>query len=634
MPRDVAPVRVQLPKLAVVVQWTAFLIAPCVAALLDFARFGEQVAADPEADRWFFLSIDTKFYLVLLAIAPLVWCGRRALFRRTKWSAAVGRLFGGHSKPAAQSRGWAGWPAWCLAMLVGLTSLTLSASISATTVQESTSTKFGDLPPAYHDEFSYLFQAKTFLAGRLWFPSHPTAPELFDQMHVLNEGRFASRYFPGAGAWMAPFLALGKPYWGHWLAGALCAIFIFWTGRELGGNGVGFLAGMLTALSPGMGLFSNLLLAHHPTLAGLALFCFTFLRMLRTRSRTDAVLAGLGLSFAMLSRPMTAAGFALPFGLWFLWWLWKENAAKQDGIQSPLKWVAALGTPLFLGLVILFVTNRAITGSGWKTPYQVYTATYTPRHGYGFDNRVRGEQQLGPKVLENYDKWAENLTPALAVRNVRDRLASSWTWTLGMIPLAVAAIVFVLRVPQTDRRWWLIPAAIVSLHAVHVPYWFVGIMNWHYVFESGPLWLLMFSGATQILVSDWRAGNRPWMPIWWSGVVLAALLTTHTSLEPFWRSRMEAGLHEVAFSRLTYHNFYKMIDRLATAPRALVLIEPDPHDRHIDFVVNEPGLQADILFGRRRPETNLSEIVRLFPNRTCYLYRVKQRQLTRITPDR
>jgi hypothetical protein len=97
---------------------------------------------------------------------------------------------------------------------------------------------------------------------------------------------------------------------------------------------------------------------------------------------------------------------------------------------------------------------------------------------------------------------------------------------------------------------------------------------------------------------------------------------------------MEAGLQEVAFSRLTYHNFYKMIDRLVTAPRALVLIEPDPHDRHIDFVVNEPGLQADILFGRRRPETNLSEIVRLFPNRTCYLYRVKQRQLTRITPDR
>src|SRR5690606_25994401 len=54
-------------------------------------------------------------------------------------------------------------------------------------------------PPAYHDEFSYLFQAETYLQGRWWLPSHPRHPEWFDQMHVLNEGHFASRYFPGVG---------------------------------------------------------------------------------------------------------------------------------------------------------------------------------------------------------------------------------------------------------------------------------------------------------------------------------------------------------------------------------------------------------------------------------------------------
>src|SRR5207342_1934219 len=79
---------------------------------------------------------------------------------------------------------------------------------------------FEGLPPAYHDEYSYLFQARTFLAGRVSFPSHEAA-RLFDQMHVLNEGQFASRYFPGTGLWMAPFVALGNPWWGHWFAGAL-----------------------------------------------------------------------------------------------------------------------------------------------------------------------------------------------------------------------------------------------------------------------------------------------------------------------------------------------------------------------------------------------------------------------------
>ena len=68
------------------------------------------------------------------------------------------------------------------------------------------------MPPAYHDEYSYLFQARTLLAGRFSFPGSTVQPELFDQMHVLNEGRMASRYYPGTGIWLAPFVALGHPY--------------------------------------------------------------------------------------------------------------------------------------------------------------------------------------------------------------------------------------------------------------------------------------------------------------------------------------------------------------------------------------------------------------------------------------
>src|SRR5207237_6153132 len=108
--------------------------------------------------------------------------------------------------------------------LLAATSLAASIAVGS---------RFDKLPPAYHDEYSYLFQAETFLAGRVSFPSHEAA-RLFDQMHVVNEGRFASRYFPGTGLWMAPFVALGHPYWGPWLAGALCAVLMFWFGRGLG----------------------------------------------------------------------------------------------------------------------------------------------------------------------------------------------------------------------------------------------------------------------------------------------------------------------------------------------------------------------------------------------------------------
>ena len=126
------------------------------------------------------------------------------------------------------------------------------------------------------------------------------------------------------------------------------------------------------------------------------------------------------------------------------------------------------------------------------------------------------------------------------------------------------------------------------------------------------------------------------MPLWWSGMVVAALLTTYTPLEPFWPiSRMEAAVDEVAFSRKKYDAFRKMIQREITSRPALVLIEPDPADRHIDYIVNDPALEADVLYGRYRPgKTDPANIVRLFPNRRCYLYRVKSRQLARLTLTR
>ena len=267
-------------------------------------------------------NVDTTPYLVLFLLAPAVWLIRRPLFRR-KWSwleFMAGCLWGsgGDRSPDESSSVLS---AWVLGLSVAAVSCAVSLRVASQPIDGERPSTFGQLPPAYHDEYSYLFQARTFLAGRLWFPSHATAPRLFDQMHVLNEGRFASRYFPGVGAWIAPWLYLNVPYWGHWLAGAVASLLVFWTGRELANNGVGLIAGLLTALSPGMALFSNLLLSHHPTLVGLSLFLFAFVRMQRTCRARYALLSGVGLSFAMLCRPMTAAGFGLPFGLWFLWWL-------------------------------------------------------------------------------------------------------------------------------------------------------------------------------------------------------------------------------------------------------------------------------------------------------------------------
>jgi hypothetical protein len=527
--------------------------------------------------------------------------------------------------------------AWVSAILVATSAFAASWYVGARTE---------GLPPAYHDEYSYLFQARTFLAGRLWFPGFEPMPELFDQMHVLNEGHFASRFFPGVGLWIAPFEAFGNPWLGHWAANATAAFFLFWAGREIGGNPVGLVAGLLFAASPGMALFSDLLLAHHPTLVGLMLFLWAFLRMKRTGSIACAVLAGIGLTFAMLCRPMTAFGVGLPFGACFAWWLLTgRGAARGDGrhpdasgervsettdqqaeapagvgrrVNTPL----ALGGPILLGLIAMCGYNWALTGDPWTTPYQLYTDIYTPRHVYGFNNVIRGEQRLGPKVLENYDRWAENLDAELAARNVWRRTVSSLRWTLGIVPLLTAALVLLMSRPARAGNVALVAAAIACLHLVHVPYWFEGIMGWHYVFESAPFWLLLFAVATRRLCRSWSRAGRSGIKVWWTGLILIGVATNLVTVRPLWPGRLQTGIAEVAFSRLRYAGFRQEVDQIAHRHRIIVFVEPDPADRHIDFVVNPPALDADVLVARYRPgQTDLAEARALFPQRDAWLFR-------------
>ncbi|MBX3440450.1 MAG: hypothetical protein KF861_23370, partial [Planctomycetaceae bacterium] len=480
--------------------WIAWSIVTGMAVLNEWPRWFEPaVADDPSRVVWWSdPAVDWTPFLPVLMLAVPAWLLRRSLFVLPQHASSA---VAGWSKETCPT------PLEPTPVAEHLRAFVCSVVVAAAGFWMSVwvAGKFGDLPPAYHDEFSYLFQAQTFLAGRLSFPSHLEMPELFDQMHVLNEGRFASRYFPGAGLWIAPFLALGNPWWGHWTAHAFASFLVFWIGRQLSNNGVGLLAGLLLALSPGVGLFSNLLLAHHPTLVGLLVFVVTFLKMrvaIRNSGRIWpwALLAGCGLTYAMLCRPMTAAGVGLPYGLWFAWWLvtGRTGAAGAQPVDVIRRVAAslAMAAPILGGLLGMMAFNHAITGSMLRSPYQQYTDIYTPRHVYGFNNRVRGEERLGPKVLDNYDVWAENLTPALAARNVWRRVMFSFRWTLGIVPLVMTAVIVLLTVDLWSGDWRLIIASILSLHVVHIPYWFEGIMGWHYVFESAPFWLLLFAGTT------------------------------------------------------------------------------------------------------------------------------------------
>ena len=638
----------------------------------EIARWNE-LTGEPGTAWLFDMNIDTTPYAVLFILAPVMWVLRQPLIARpprswmrfTKWLGESPR-----NSPTGSR----------LAIILAMFFVAFIAAVSclrvASTPVTADGVAFGTLPPAYHDEYSYLFQSQTFEAGRLSFPSHPTAARLFDQMHVLNEGYFASRYFPGTGIWIAPFLMLGNPCVGHWLATVIVCVFVFLIGRELSYNGAGLLAALLAALSPGLVLFGNTLLAHQPTLVGLVLFIYSFLRMQRlldessnaanscelevsstgnpkrqrgigagedcdfesladeagyhleqsaSRVTVAAVLSGIGLSFAMLCRPMTAAGVGLPFGLWVAWWLFQTCRHDRRAAGTV---VAGFAVPLVIGFVIAGVYNANTTGSAFKTPYQLYTELFTPRHMFGFNNVERAQPLVTNRTLENYDQWAENLDSALAIQNVGNRFLASWQWTLGLVAIVLLGTVFVTGAWRNlDGRWWLILAAILSLHMVHIPYWYDGIFHWHYVFESGVLWCLIVSAGAQLLVTCFTKAERPWMTTWIGLLLVASVVTNNVAIPPFQGvSRLNVGISQLAFSRVRYFQFQQLLSQRVTQLPALVLVRHDPADRHIDYVTNHPSLTEPLLIGRLPADVTTSEeetaamASEAFPDRSLFVF--------------
>lgn len=529
----------------------------------------------------------------------------------------------------------------CCSAWIGFRSVSLSDSRGGT--EQQSIVRFYELPPAYHDEFSYLLQARTFLAGRLSWPAMTVQPDLFHQVHVLNRPTTASRYFPLTGVWMAPFVAAGYPYFGHWLAGAISCVFFHRCLYRMLGLRWAFIGGGLIAISPGLASFSNLLLAHHPTMMALAVFLWAFLRLMEHYRATDATIAGIALSLAMLGRPMTAAGFALPFGIWLLAALIRQPLSPRipettttptsiASTWSPLQIIAGIGIPIILGLVVLTIMNDAITGSWMKSAYQFYTDTWTPRHRYGFDNANIDPALPESKVLKAYDDWAENLTLAKAASNVARRVVYSLRWTLGVAALmfcTIAALPTCLDI--RDPRPLLLLCSVLSLHAVHIPYWYDGIMHWHYVFETAPLLIMLATHGLNLAYQILRSHlGRRWTTIWLTSLIFTSLSANWIDADTFWGiSRVTVAFREQAFSRIRFEHFRRLTTSDQIQHPALVLVDEGSSNPQLSYIINPPDLSGDVIVCRLPEDPAvIDELTKAFPSHRLYRFNPETFELT------
>lgn len=281
--------------------------------------------------------------------------------------------------------------------------------------------------PVSMDEYSSLFQAQVFAAGRL---RGELPPDLLDRLvprsfqgHFFfvsrESGQIAAMYWPSFPLLLAPFVWLGVPWMANPLLAALSLPAIHGLARELtGSREAGGWALLLAAASP-VFVINSISLYSMPA----HLLCNVwYARLLLAPTPAKCALAGvLGSISLTLHYPFRHALFAAPFLLWVL---------IQPRRVANLAALAAGYAPLSL-----------LLGLGWQLQIAQLGSAATPG---GTLPSAAGSAPAAPPTLAQSSSVLRALSgislPSLATLEARAAaLSKDWTWGAGGLFLLAAA---------------------------------------------------------------------------------------------------------------------------------------------------------------------------------------------------
>jgi Dolichyl-phosphate-mannose-protein mannosyltransferase len=201
--------------------------------------------------------------------------------------------------------------------------------------------------PNSADEYAFLFEADTFLTGRLWNPL-PPLPDFFSFLNISElEGKWTAVYPPGWPLLLAGVRLFDFPFWLVCpLAGIVLLFAVFKLGQRQDGPLGGILALSLVALSPFFMFNAGSYFTEVPAAAAGALFCWMAADFLDHPRFSRGFLAGVALGMLGLIRLFDPLLFGLPFLVAFLW-----RAKRRHYVAAPS---IILGGLPFLAALLLF----------------------------------------------------------------------------------------------------------------------------------------------------------------------------------------------------------------------------------------------------------------------------------------
>lgn len=315
--------------------------------------------------------------------------------------------------------------------------------------------------PHIPDGIAYLFQAKTFAAGRLAFDAPPLVDHLEVYLMDVVDGRWFAVTPPG---WPA-VLAIGECFGAAWLVnpilGGLTIPVAHALTRRLSNRRTADLLTVLLTTSPWLLFLSASFMTHAISLLDVLLAWLLILQVRDGMGRWRGFAAGALMGHLFLVRPLDGVLVGGLTGILIL------IAFRRRRFETAVLYgfgCAAVGA-------LVFAYNDAIAGGPFDVPIQAYTDRiwYPGANALGFGPDV-GNPPDGWGILDPHQGHGAIDVALNTNQNLYNLNFELFGWAVGGL---LPAVLHLLR-GRWDRRDAVAAVLLVLLLAIYNLYWFSG----------------------------------------------------------------------------------------------------------------------------------------------------------------
>jgi hypothetical protein len=300
------------------------------------------------------------------------------------------------------------------------------------------------------DEFAYLWQGQVIAGGDLTLPSPEFSSSFLVPFVIDYQGARFAKYPLGWPVVLSLGIRVGLRDWVNPILAGLAVWLVYRLGKRTFGETVGILAAALLGSSPFFLIQAGTLLSHVWSLVLCTAFTLFWIDALETEEKQGrwfkSAAAGLCLGALGLTRPLTMAAIALPFGIHGI--LLLIRGSSRDRRQ-----VILIGGITLCLLSLHFIWQWALTGRFLTNPYTLWWTYDKIGFGPGY-----GVTEGGHSLLQGW--W-----------NTKQSLRTGLSDLFGWWKISWILLPFGLIKARKSRITYLFIGIFLSLVSLYAAYW-------------------------------------------------------------------------------------------------------------------------------------------------------------------